>query len=60
MKALRINQVIEKTGLSRSSIYALCKKGEFPKQAHLGRTIVGWLEEEVDKWLHDRFACRPQ
>ena len=60
MKALRINQVIEKTGLSRSSIYALCKKGEFPRQAHLGQTIVGWMEEEVDKWLHDRFACRPQ
>lgn len=58
MKVLRIKQVMEKTGLSRSSIYVLCKKGDFPKQAPLGRKIVGWLEEEVDHWLHMRFLAR--
>lgn len=58
MKVLRIKHVMEKTGLSRSSIYALCKKGEFPKQAPLGRKIVGWLEEEIDQWLRTRFSAR--
>lgn len=58
MKALRIKQVIDKTGLSRSSIYDYSKKGDFPKQALLGPRRVGWREDEVEKWLLDRFSSR--
>lgn len=58
MKALKVQQVVEKTGLDRSTIYALSRKGEFPKQASIGRKRVAWLEDEVDKWLSDRFASR--
>ncbi|MBC9070814.1 AlpA family phage regulatory protein [Thauera sp. CAU 1555] len=58
MKALRIKQVIEKTGLGRSSIYALLAKGMFPKQTLLAARVAVWAEEEVDGWLRDRFSSR--
>lgn len=52
LKALRLNQVIDKTGLSRSAIYAKAKSKEFPTPIKLGSgTSSAWLEHEVDNWL---------
>lgn len=57
-KILRIRSVIEKVGLSRSTIYALCKSGKFPKQICITDRCVGWLEEEIDEFLNQRASCR--
>lgn len=53
----RRRKVEQRTGLSRSSIYAAIKAGTFPKQIHLGPQTVGWLESEIDSWLHERVAA---
>lgn len=54
---IRLPQVQERTGLSRSTIYSLIRDGEFPKQIRLhGRKSVGWVEAEVDKWIEERIA----
>ena len=53
-KILRLNAVIDKTGLSRSNIYLLVSKGEFPKQVKLSPRCAGWVEAEVEQWLTDR------
>ncbi len=50
-KVLRIKQVTELTGLSRSSIYCKVKNGSFPKQVHLGERAVGWLSSDIDGWI---------
>lgn len=42
------------TGLSRSTIYAYIKSGDFPKPILLGARAVGWLQSEVDEWLERR------
>ena len=34
-KILRINEVIERTGLSRATIYRQIKSGQFPKKLSL-------------------------
>ena len=47
-KILKLPQVIDKTGLSRASIYAFIKEGKFPKQIKLGERAVGWLSNELD------------
>lgn len=57
-KLLRIRSVIEKVGLSRSTIYALCKQGKFPKQVCISERCVGWLENEIDDFLNQRASCR--
>lgn len=58
MKILRLTQVKEMTGLSRSTIYSKIKNDEFPKQINLGPRIVGWLEEEIEQWLITRIKNR--
>lgn len=52
LKALRLNQVIEKTGIPASTIYAKAKIGDFPKPIKLGNgRSSAWLEHEIDQWL---------
>ncbi|MDP1657856.1 MAG: AlpA family transcriptional regulator [Methylotenera sp.] len=54
---IRLRQVIEKTGLSRGTIYNLIKSGDFPKQIHLSVRTMGFLESEVDAWIAGRVAA---
>lgn len=54
MKVLRLPEVIETTGLSRTSIYRKEGQDEFPKRRRLGPNAVGWLEEEVIDWVRSR------
>ena len=58
MKILRLKQVIELTGLSRSTIYLFIQNQQFPIQVKLSSKMVGWVEAEVTKWIHDRIEFR--
>lgn len=55
---LRLADVIERTGLSRSSIYLSISQGKFPQNINLGSRSVGWLESEIDTWIQDRINQR--
>ena len=55
---LRRKQVEDRTGLSRSTIYLQIQKGLFPKPINLGPRAVGWIENEIDKWLLERIETR--
>ena len=55
---LRRPEVSRRTGLGRSALYAEILASRFPKQVKLGPGAVGWLAEEVDKWIADRVAAR--
>ncbi|WP_256666328.1 MULTISPECIES: AlpA family transcriptional regulator [unclassified Pseudomonas] len=54
---LRLKQVIERTGLSRSTIYGkLDSKStqydpNFPTQVPLGNGAVRWVDAEINAWL---------
>lgn len=52
-RVLRLTQVLDRVGLSRSTVYERIKKGTFPRQITLGARAVGWLEHEIDAWLLD-------
>jgi prophage regulatory protein len=54
MKIIRISTVVERTGLSRSSIYSFLKSDSFPKQVRLGVRSVGWRESDVEAWISNR------
>lgn len=45
------------TGLSRSTIYALMSRGEFPRPIKLTGKAVGWTESAIAEWLHNRTAA---
>lgn len=58
MKFIRINDVINKVGLGRSTIYELISAGEFPKRVKLYRQAVAWLESDIDEWMLQKLAER--
>ncbi|MGR5130793.1 MULTISPECIES: AlpA family transcriptional regulator [Vibrio] len=51
MRFLRLKEVMDKTGLSRSAIYRKMNDDTFPKSVSLGDRSVAWLESEVDDWM---------
>jgi prophage regulatory protein len=52
-RLLRLPGVKDKTGLKRSPIYELMKRGEFPKCIKIGRSSF-WVEAELDAWIERR------
>lgn len=54
---IRLPVVLERTGLSRSTIYLMISRDEFPDSVSLGERAVGWIESEIDQWLEDRIAA---
>ncbi|MFZ4751921.1 MAG: helix-turn-helix transcriptional regulator [Chitinophagaceae bacterium] len=53
-KIIRLPEVMQSTGLARSTIYKKMVAGEFPKAISLGSKSVGWLESEVQQWIEQR------
>ena len=56
MKFYRVNDLVPLTGLSRSTIYRLVDKGDFPKPIKLSPRIIGWEEEAVLRWKEDKVS----
>jgi prophage regulatory protein len=57
-KILRLPQVEEATGESRSTIYKRISEGKFPKPVKLGAKSVGWVEDEIAAYNEARIARR--
>ena len=51
---LRLPQVLEICGLSRSSVYSMMKDGSFPKGFRLGTRAVGWRSTDIKQWIDNR------
>ena len=49
-RLLRIKQVTDKTGLSRTKIYLLIQQGQFPAPIKCGKCAL-WPEAAVDQWI---------
>jgi prophage regulatory protein len=50
-KILRLPIVLDRTGLSRSTVYQRVTEGKLPKPVSLGARAVGWIETEVEEWI---------
>lgn len=55
---LRLPDVKSRTGLSRSTLYAMIAEGRFPQPIKLGLRAVGWADSEIADWLESRKAQR--
>lgn len=56
-RLLHLRAVMDRTSLSRTSIYRLMARGEFPASVPLGGR-VSWVEAEVQSWIEARVAER--
>ena len=50
----RLPEVITICGLSRSTIYEMIGRGEFPAPVKLGARAVGWRRSDIEAWLASR------
>jgi predicted DNA-binding transcriptional regulator AlpA len=53
-RVLRLNEVVQVTSLSRSTIWRLESAGQFPRRISLSGHRVGWLENDIDQWIASR------
>lgn len=53
-RLLRLGDVLDRTGLSRTSLWRLEQAGDFPRRRRLGPNMVAWLESEITEWLQSR------
>ena len=58
MQLLRIHEVTERTGLSRSSIYKQMQLKNFPKGVKITGRSIAWSSQEIDLWVSQRIAQR--
>jgi prophage regulatory protein len=58
MRILRLRDVMDKTGLARSTVYKYIEAGTFPKPIDLGGRSVGWVDEEINDWILEKISQR--
>ena len=58
MRIMRLKEVIDTTGLSRSTLYKYIGEGRFPSPVSLGDRSVGFVESEVFDWILARIEER--
>jgi prophage regulatory protein len=54
---LRLPDVMERVGLSRSAIYAAMAEGEFPRPVRLTKRAVAWPASAIDAWITARVTA---
>lgn len=54
MRFMRLRDVMETTGLSRSSIYLMVALGQFPQQIKIGKRAVAWRQADIENWMLGR------
>ena len=59
-RILRISAVLERTGLSRSTLYRKVQDGTFPKQVRIAVRCAGWRESAVECWLRNPVFYRTE
>jgi prophage regulatory protein len=51
IRILSVNQVIDRTGLSRRTLYQEISEHRFPRPIQLTARRVGWPELDIETWL---------
>lgn len=62
MRILRMRDVVDMCGLSKSHIHSLISEEKFPRGVLLvpGGVAKGWLEYEIVAWIEQRVEERDQ
>ncbi len=50
-RIFRIKTVLQRTGLSRSTMYRKMQNGTFPKTIQISTRCAGWRESAITAWL---------
>ncbi|HGG8877751.1 TPA: helix-turn-helix transcriptional regulator [Enterobacter hormaechei subsp. xiangfangensis] len=53
-----MSDVIDLTGLPKSTIYLKMKSKKFPRQVSIGARSVAWVEAEINDWIEKNIQNR--
>jgi prophage regulatory protein len=51
LRIMRLDEVKDITGLSKTTIYRFEKEGRFPSRVSLGERSVGWFQDDIECFL---------
>ena len=54
MRIIDCRKVMDRTGLSRTTLWRLERARAFPPRRRLTSNRVGWIETEIEEWLRSR------
>lgn len=57
-RIIRLKTVLDRTGLSRSTLYRKISEGTFPRQIKISEHSAGWRESAVGRWMSDPVRYR--
>lgn len=57
-RIIRLRTVLDRTGLSRSTVYRKIAEGTFPSQVRISVHGAGWRESAINRWIADPVAYR--
>lgn len=57
-RILRLPTVLQRTGLSRSTLYRKIQQGTFPRQIAISIRCAGWRESAVNEWMKNPIFYR--
>ncbi|MEE9923652.1 MAG: AlpA family phage regulatory protein [Brucella anthropi] len=57
-RIIRLNTVLSRTGLSKSTIYRKIAEGTFPAQLKISVNGAGWKESDINRWVENPVAWR--
>lgn len=57
-RIIRLQTVLARTGLSRSTLYRKIAEGTFPAQLKISVHGAGWHESEINRWIADPVRYR--
>lgn len=52
-RIIRLRTVLDRTGLSRSTLYRKIAEGSFPRQVPISIHGTGWHESAINRWVAD-------
>jgi prophage regulatory protein len=54
---LRLREVMQETGKTRSGIYEGMSDGTFPRSFQIGARAVAWFENDIENWKRTRLQA---
>ena len=55
---IRLPEVRQRVGISKSQIYKLIAQDKFPKPLKVSHRISCWVAAEIDEWVQELIAGR--
>ena len=55
---IRLPEVRQRVGLSKSQIYKLISEDQFPHPVKVSQRISCWVVTEIDRWIKSKIGLR--